>query len=635
MIIRNMTASFGRLEKESLSLHEGLNIIQAPNEGGKSTWCAFLRCMLYGVDTSQREKAGQKPDKIRYAPWSGAPMAGTMTLEHHGESITLFRTTRLPNAPMREFSAVYTATGQPNTILSGARVGEQLTGAGEEVFRRTAFIGQGAIAVRPGAELERKIAGLITAGEEDTSFGEAAECLRTWQRQRRWRSKGKLPELEEELQQISHRLTAMESQRRELADTEEQISLLEQQESKLRSQLRQDEYNRREEALIRLEKAQTRQQKLEETALLRRREAEERLKKLKESPFGGQEPELAHASIEEDIAAAETARIRLRWRWLIPLLLVLGAAGYLGSIIFGERLLYGGIVLLSLAGILGTLYGIQYRKKQRTASSVYRSWGVSSPEELRSLYSDYTVAWEAAGAAVRLAQQVQQEAQRAAREQKDTQSEVVSQLGEEGQTAQHLRQTRQQLQQLRELQAASKARLNLQGDPLILASRQQQLQQEKKRLEGEYRALELALQELDAANQTLQAEFAPLLVRRTGYWMGLLTGGRYGEVSLDRELNALVRRQEDILPRESSYLSQGTADQLYLALRLALCELILPGEDPCPLVLDDALVAFDDERLGYAMVALQELAQNRQILLFTCQDREKRYLEKIRGGMKP
>ena len=52
MIIKRMTASFGCLEGRTLELHEGLNVVSAPNESGKSTWCAFIRAMLYGVDSS-------------------------------------------------------------------------------------------------------------------------------------------------------------------------------------------------------------------------------------------------------------------------------------------------------------------------------------------------------------------------------------------------------------------------------------------------------------------------------------------------------------------------------------------------------------------------------------------------------
>ena len=62
MRIRSATASFGKLENETLRFHEGLNVIHAPNESGKSTWCAFIRAMLYGIDTSERARKGFLPD---------------------------------------------------------------------------------------------------------------------------------------------------------------------------------------------------------------------------------------------------------------------------------------------------------------------------------------------------------------------------------------------------------------------------------------------------------------------------------------------------------------------------------------------------------------------------------------------
>ena len=64
MIIRHMQGTFGTLDGEQLRLDTGLNIIYAPNESGKSTWCAFLRTMLYGIDTSQRARAGFVPDTL-------------------------------------------------------------------------------------------------------------------------------------------------------------------------------------------------------------------------------------------------------------------------------------------------------------------------------------------------------------------------------------------------------------------------------------------------------------------------------------------------------------------------------------------------------------------------------------------
>lgn len=91
-------------------------------------------------------------------------------------------------------------------------------------------------------------------------------------------------------------------------------------------------------------------------------------------------------------------------------------------------------------------------------------------------------------------------------------------------------------------------------------------------------------------------------------------------MSFTRELEGSAATADDLSPHSALSLSRGTADQLYLSLRLAVCRLCLP-EKP-PIVLDDALAAFDDQRLGYALDLLRELAEDQQLLLFTCHRRE-------------
>ena len=85
---------------------------------------------------------------------------------------------------------------------------------------------------------------------------------------------------------------------------------------------------------------------------------------------------------------------------------------------------------------------------------------------------------------------------------------------------------------------------------------------------------------------------------------------------------AKARSIDDPTPRDTAYLSAGTADLLYLSVRLALCELTCPADDPCPLVLDDTLVNFDDARAERARALFREIAQHRQVILFTCHERD-------------
>ena len=166
MKIRSMTAIFGKLDRARLELGDGLNLIYAPNEGGKSTWAAFWKAMLYGIDTRDRDKKGYLADKNRYQPWSGAPMEGTMDLEWQGRDITLRRGPK-GSAPFGAFSAVYTGTEEAVPGLTAANCGELLTGVGREVFERSAFIGSGGdLAVTAAPELARRIAALVSSTAE-------------------------------------------------------------------------------------------------------------------------------------------------------------------------------------------------------------------------------------------------------------------------------------------------------------------------------------------------------------------------------------------------------------------------------------------------------------------------------------
>ena len=87
---------------------------------------------------------------------------------------------------------------------------------------------------------------------------------------------------------------------------------------------------------------------------------------------------------------------------------------------------------------------------------------------------------------------------------------------------------------------------------------------------------------------------------------------------LNRDFSALAKTKDDAVARESEYLSAGTVDLLYLAVRLAVCELALPAGETCPLIIDDALVNMDDERYQQAMKLLGEISKQRQVILFTC-----------------
>jgi uncharacterized protein YhaN len=128
------------------------------------------------------------------------------------------------------------------------------------------------------------------------------------------------------------------------------------------------------------------------------------------------------------------------------------------------------------------------------------------------------------------------------------------------------------------------------------------------------RAGELAAEVLHAADDRVRSRFSPRITAEAGKLLSRLTRGKYPSVQLSPEMQLSVR--DGVLQRPAAAMSCGTVDQMYLALRLAMCHLLLPKS--APLILDDALVNFDDDRCAAALELLKEEAENRQVILFSC-----------------
>ena len=159
------------------------------------------------------------------------------------------------------------------------------------------------------------------------------------------------------------------------------------------------------------------------------------------------------------------------------------------------------------------------------------------------------------------------------------------------------------------------------GQESALRATLKQVRSRIERLEETYSALEVAQKALSTATSELQRRFAPRIAKRAQELFGKLTDGRYEKVMLAEDLSIHISAQQEATIRPSQWRSDGTVDQLYLALRLAVAEELTPD---APLVLDDAMVRFDDKRLATALNILSEMAEDKQVILFTCQSREKK-----------
>ena len=181
----------------------------------------------------------------------------------------------------------------------------------------------------------------------------------------------------------------------------------------------------------------------------------------------------------------------------------------------------------------------------------------------------------------------------------------------------------QLIEQLGKLHGA----MNAMGDEQVLQTRIDGLRKRIADLEETAAALDMAQQTLAAATEQLQRRFAPRIAERAKDLFAKLTGGRYDRLNLTRELTVDAAAAGEMTMRSAQWRSEGTVDQLYIALRLAVAEELVPD---APLVLDDALVRFDDQRLKNALSLLMEATASKQVILFTCQNRESEIYDELK-----
>lgn len=147
---------------------------------------------------------------------------------------------------------------------------------------------------------------------------------------------------------------------------------------------------------------------------------------------------------------------------------------------------------------------------------------------------------------------------------------------------------------------------------------------ERQRAE-DIQALELAAQEITRISQSFYEDMQDELNAEISRYVSLFTAGAYDSVRLDEQgqLQILTEGRE-VRPE---LLSRGTLEQIYLALRLSVGN-VVTKEEPLPILLDEAFAMYDDDRLAQTLQTLSTL-QN-QIFLFTCQKREVEMLKKLK-----
>lgn len=702
MRIYKMTATFGKLQGETLTLEPGLNIITAKNEWGKSTWCAFLIAMLYGMDTRGKTTRTAIADKDRYAPWSGVPMEGRMDLNWNGRDITIERRTRR-RVPLGEFRAYETESGLTVEELNAGNCGELLLGVEESVFRRAGFIRQADLPLTQDEALRRRLNALVTTGDESGAADRLAENLKNLKNTCRYNRSGLLPQGERQREEILGKLEDLNRLEDACGKLNKRLKELQEWEGQLKNHAQAMEFVASQENAQRLNQARDAWSQAEGEAktleedcgkLPAREEAEQKAKELRTfreawlalqmekqmlpqcpeepelpPPFTGMTAEEARQMLKKDAERYESDR-----KAKAPtVLLVLGLLGLAGAALLTALKVYLPAAMELIAALAAVSWSLAEKsrcKKQREAlhkkygSLQWQQWGepIDAYEEAFQQYREDRKAYRESDSDVDVREMMLQKKREALCGAQEPEVlldywQQVQRKWDDYHTARReaLRAkshydalenlvrpveppsdpdtlTYSELDTARLLSDCSGERQHLvsrlgqyQGRMEVLGSREaleKQLagcSERIARLEDTYGALSIAMEILADARAELQRRFAPRISKRAQALLSAMTDGRYHSLTMGEDFSLQAGAGEEATLRDCLWRSDGTMDQLYLSLRLAVAEELTPE---APLVLDDALVRFDDERMTAAVKILKEMAQTKQVICFTCQNRE-------------
>ena len=707
MRIYTMTATFGKLENRTLTLQPGLNIIEAPNEWGKSTWCAFLTAMLYGIETRVHSTKAALADKERYAPWSGSPMSGRIDLCWNGRDITIERSSK-GRSLFGTFRAYETHTGLAVPELTAANCGQTLLGVEKNVFLRSGFLRLSDMPVTQDEALRRRLNAIVTTGDDSGTGDMLAQTLRDLKnRCRANRSTGLLPQAELQRDQIQKKLEEAGHLRTQSQRQQQRLQQLQQWKLELENHLaalhhatnltynekltaaeaaleavtaRKDaaakacgELPSPEEVdarLLRLRQLRDLRDSLHMEMQLQPREPQ----KAESHPaFRGMRPKDALEQARQDETLYREKVPGFPWHWLALTLLSVAALAvphWLGAAV-GAALLIAGSMLFCFAlvrrsrkikvreALLAKYHPIlpeqwvaaaeRFSDAQSTYESalnrhneerhqlelraqslqveIFSVTDGSSLSECERFCTDAQQKQQAYAAAIREYNRTAELVQTLRASRKDFPAPAFTDKLDysEQETLRLLSDCDHEQRQLQLQLGRTQGNLEALGQESALRQQLEAVTERITKLETAYAALDLAQSTLADARAQLQRRFAPRISQRARDIFRQLTGGRYTRLQLTDDFAAHAAAEDETILRSALWRSEGTADQLYLSLRLAMAEALTPE---APLVLDDALARFDDTRLAAALSVLEEASKTKQVILFTCQSRETGILQK-------
>ena len=621
-IVNVSVVAFGKLQSVNLSFNSGVNVLQNKNAFGKTTFAAFVRAMLYGLNYSYTKEGDERVNDVtRYCPWGfGGKFGGSMTVEHNGAT---YRIERFFGGTARAevLSVTNESTGAAVDVSGG--VGEYFLGLTADSYDRSTYFPQEAVELATNENLDGRLANLVDSADYD----KVQEKLLAYRRQKRAGRGvgGTIAQLDNEIFDLQRKLHEAELAENTQARNAEQHSANEAQLQQLNA--RKCDIQRQLEEVKRniVLNSPTEEQLAAKQRLM---DAKLELTKYPQDLVADRQRVVALGDrIAQTPRHPNVQKASPKW-WLVVLaaVLILGGAGlcFAGKI---PLLIGGGILVVVGAALLAVALLSARNKGVETLQST--EWDELVTDYMRIVGKYVDVAGKDYEEAARLFWQYFADYERDCRVYQTVESltpsmpngDVAALNARERELTSQLAAVTSEIQRIYRMQGSlENAVQNAQvADRAEIEDKILNAQQAKAVEEQKFATAERVSALLTQAKENLSGGYLPKLKTRVSQLVDFVTNGQY-EVSLDGKF--AIRIRENGQTKQLSCFSRGVREIVLLCFRVALSELLYDGAVPL-VVVDDAFVNYDEDNFVRATALLKELATKcgTQVIYFTCHNR--------------
>lgn len=586
---------FGKLKDKQIDFNNGINIVHGKNEAGKSTVLKFITGMFYGLS---KNKNGQNiPDSEKYEPWNTEEFSGRISYElDNGSKYEVYRdfkkkNPKIFNENLEDISKTFNIDKTKGNQFFYDQIEIE-----EDIFNSSIITKQAEVKLNEKEQngLIQKISNILGTGEDNSSYTQVVTKLKKKLNDEVGTSNTK----ERPINLVENRISELENTKKELLSYEDSKFDIDNKIEEVKYQI-----NKKSEELNQLRQANLQKESLKE---------KENLITINENIANDIQEQISTLKAEEK----ENRNLKKNApnKVLPAIISIVIIALVILSILINTIIIKSVIICITI--VLFLLLAIMYIKRKKEINKI-KNINRETKNKIRILENNLIPKKE--------------EIKKLQKEYEAQINEIKEQynINNLNSILQNIDNTQNELNQdnikLHTLEIDKNNVIPKLEKLVNVEEELEALKEEKQELELKRENIKRTLEYLEIAYNKMKEQITPKFTEELSRAIDQISDGKYKNVRINTNGEIIVETQNgEYINAEN--LSVGTIDQLYLSLRIAAIKEVT--KENMPIILDEAFAYYDDIRIGNILKYLSEQYKNKQVIIFTCTQREKECLEK-------